>query len=164
MIFPSTELMQSLFDDLAQFLDKVAGTTAKDGLDAYVTEGRLIPSFKKEGDGMVVCHFRYVAVFEIERLDYQKIQPSDIYCRIISWISRNDPDRLAKKLAAGPELEVDAYQDENLADYSFNLEFIEPIYAMRDPDGTFEYNGEWWAVNPVTVDVAENVNVTPADT
>ncbi|MFH0274898.1 phage tail protein [Vibrio jasicida] len=161
----SISYMQELGNDIANYIDRVLGSSGKDKFDAYMTEGNMIPMFKDMGDGMLIGQFRYTAVFSIEDMPTTKIDPYVVMARVMAWITDYDREREQHNLKA-PLVNIDAYNNGTLADMEITSEFVESITAKLAPDGEtgdITFAGKEWNVQPYVVYVAEDGEVMPND-
>lgn len=150
--------MQALSNDLLEYLEKKAGSTAKDKFDAFMISGEVKPSFKSMGDGMVVCRLQYTAQFSFEGLPTKRIDPRVIFARITTWLLAHDPVRDRLKLAA-PSMDIDAYQMGELADLDITIDFVEDVPMRESPDGDVTYRGKTWQIEPFKIYTAESGQV-----
>lgn len=153
-----TSYMQALSNDLLEYLEKKAGSTAKDKFDAFMVSGDVKPSFRNMGDGMVVCRLQYTAQFSFEDLPTRLIDPRVIFARVTTWLLTNDPMRDRLKLSA-PSMDIDAYQMGELADLDITIEFIEDVPMREAQDGDVTYKGKTWQIEPFKIYTAERGEV-----
>ncbi|EJB8454811.1 phage tail protein [Vibrio parahaemolyticus] len=161
----SISYMQELGDHLVSYIERKLGSPGKDKFDAYMTGGSVIPLFKDMGDGMLLGKFQYTAVFSIEDMPTDKIDPYVVMARTMSWICDYDREREKHGLKS-PTIDIDAYNNGTLADMEITADFVESITARLAPDGEtgdITFAGKEWNVEPYVIYVATDGEVTPSD-
>ena len=154
----SSSYMQALSDHLTDYLMTKAGSPAKDKFDAFMVSGEVKPALKNKGDGMIVCRLQYTAQFSFEDLPTNIIDPRVIFARVITWLDKFDTQREQLKLAP-PSMDIDAYQQSELADLEISIDFIEDVSMREADDGDVEYNGKRWQIEPFVIHTAESTTV-----
>lgn len=161
----SVSYMQELGDHLTNYIERKLGSPGKDKFDAYMTGGNMIPMFKDMGDGMLLGKFQYTAVFSIEDMPADKIDPYIVMARVMAWLDDNDREREKHGLKS-PTVDIDAYNNGTMADMEITADFVESITARLAPDGEegdVTFAGKEWNVEPYIVYVARTGKVAPSN-
>ncbi|HAS89839.1 MAG TPA: hypothetical protein DCS48_11130 [Desulfovibrio sp.] len=140
-----------LFQSFSKFLLEVSGVK-REQLECFAADCQTILSGKDLGNCMELCQIQYNGEFEIT---HYKGDANLLLAHIVSWLEDNDPYRFQADLP-DPKLEVSP-EDRNLVNVDLTIAFEESIIVRRDPEGPISWNGEKWAVCPLDIDVAEEL-------
>lgn len=138
---------------LAQYLlaQKLFGS---EQFDYWMENGTSEPAAKKEGNGLLLCRFRYDAVFSIERYS----QDADLFLVLLNvWLMENDCKRDDLELPA-PSVEVNPLDDFTV-DLEIKITFDEGITVLPDDNGLITYKGNRYSVAPAVITDASKVGV-----
>lgn len=156
--------IQALGSHITEYLHDKWGSASKEKFDAYMEKATTIPMFKElTPDTMLVYRLRYNAIFHIEDMPTDKINPHVVNSRVLAWINDFDHER-DKHGLRHPEIEIDAYNNGTLADVEIDIEFVESITARRLPEGRkgdITYQGSEWSISPYVILTAEEFEVLP---
>lgn len=156
--------LQALGDHLTDYLQSKWGSPCKDKFDAYMSNGQLIPMFKDMGsDTIVIGRFQYSAIFSIEDMPTHLVDPYVVMARVMAWTTDHDRERERHQLKP-PSVDIDAYNNGQMADLEITMDFVESITAKRAPDGAagdVSFAGKEWVIQPYVVYLAEKGEVLP---
>lgn len=130
---------------------------APEQLDSWAEQVAIDMIWKPDLDGLHMSDMRYSAVVVIERFAGD---PTRLVALLATWLEAHDRERDDENLPA-PKFDIDIL-DDDLADVTIALEFIEPQYLAEDPTGEFEAFGKTWAFVPFDLWVAEHGEVGQA--
>lgn len=138
---------------LADFL-RARNLFAAEQLDYWMENGAAEYAQKRSGEGLVLCRFRYDAVFSIERY----AQSADLFLALLSaWLLDFDSAREDDNLPM-PEIDVTPL-DDHTADVEVTVNFIEEITVVKDVDGNVPFAGDTWRLEDITIHTANMVGV-----
>ncbi|MGF1761366.1 phage tail protein [Photobacterium sagamiensis] len=127
-------------------------------IDSWQENGSIVPNGEDKGNGgHVACHWKYNAVISVEEFPHQLLDPRNLLALVACWLSDYDSDRNEDELG-DPSLSVDVISHE-AADVSIELELIEPIEMIPDPEGMITWRGETYRVQAVPIDTAEEAEL-----
>jgi hypothetical protein len=140
-------------ESLANFL-KAQQLFSAEQFDYWMENGTSEYSGKREGNGIIVCRFRYDAVFDVERYS----QDADEFLVLVSiWLIENDCDRSGQDLPM-PEWDVNPLDDAT-TDVQVKVSFDEDITIVPDDEGKILYRGSRYSVAPAVITDASKVGV-----
>lgn len=126
---------------------------AAENIDAWVENPRVVPSFKSMGDGgMILFRQTYDAVLYIERYPHRRHPAELLFGQVCAWLYEHDVDRFDRK-DADIATEVDVLDDQT-ADITLTLDFIEEVGAVPDPAGPIMAAGKRWRLAEPVVNYA----------
>lgn len=138
---------------LADFL-RGQGLFAAEQLDYWMENGTAEYAGKRQGDGLVLCRFRYDAVLSVERYG----QSADLFLALLSiWLMEHDCEREHDELPM-PSIDVTPLND-HLADIEVTVNFIEDITLVPDATGAIAFNGQQWRVQGIEINTADQVGI-----
>lgn len=148
-----------LYQQLTQFLQNKLPRQYRNKLYSWIERGTLLNQGDQlTQDGVEVAHIRYTAALMLDEFPYKKINASLVMALIQQWL--NDNDGLRSELDFyETRFDLDLYDDET-ATLTFDLEFQEPITAMKDEKGVLDINGEKYATKPIEIYYAEEITET----
>lgn len=123
-------------------------------LTCWMENAELIPTTKREGDGLVVCSVQYDAEFIFENF---KAEPAEVFVYLVFWLNTNDDQRAEQNLPA-PQFEIDN-QGRGKVNVELSVKFREPVTLVEDDNGKFEYKGQKYRLDTPTLDIAETARV-----
>ena len=127
-------------------------------IDSWQENGSIVPNGEDKGNGgYVACHWKYNAVISVEEFPHQLLDPRNLFALVACWLHDHDIDRNEEELE-DPSLSVDVISHE-AADVSIELELIEPIEMIPDPEGMITWRGETYRVQAVPIDTAEEAEL-----
>lgn len=114
-------------------------------LDSWIDDGQLEPGNKKTANGFKVCDYKYQAIFTIDR--YNQL-PDKLMALLAVWLMDVDAERYDddQNLPA-PSVDVEVVESD-VAHIEIEIEFIEGVHLIEDPDGDIPFNGALWVVAP----------------
>ena len=127
---------------------------AAENLDYWMENGSSEYASKRQGKGLVMCRFRYDAVFSIERY----AGDADLLLVLISvWLLEQDHNRSELELGA-PKVDVTPLDDFTV-DLEIAITFDEPITVVPDDTGPVLFRGIRYSVAPALISDASKVGV-----
>lgn len=127
-------------------------------IDAWQESASLIVSGEDRGNGgYVICHWRYRAVISIEGFPHHQLDPRNLLALVACWLSDHDSARSDDELG-DPELAVDVLNSME-ADVAIELDMVEPVELIPDPQGLISWRGGTYRVQSVQIDTAEEAEV-----
>lgn len=147
-----------LYQQLLGFLQKQLPTRYRKNLLAWIDSGTVIDQGKNITDeGIEIAHIRYKATFLFNELPFNQLNVAEIMANIQIWLNENDELRALLDFAEiGFDVEI---YDDSTADLTFDIEFQEPITAIKSERGKLIIDGENYQINPIPIYVAEDVEV-----
>lgn len=147
-----------LYQQLLGFLQQQLPTRYRKNLLAWIDSGNLIDQGKNVTDeGIEIAHIRYKATFLFSELPFNQLNVAEIMANIQIWLNANDEMRsLLDFSEIGFDVEI---YDDSTADLTFDIEFQEPITAIKSERGKLIIDGENYQINPIPIYVAEDVEV-----
>ncbi|WP_331352584.1 phage tail protein [Cellvibrio sp. UBA7671] len=127
---------------------------AAEQFDYWMENGASEYSGKREGNGYVICRFRYDAVFDVERYSQDA---SDFLVMVSIWLMENDGKRTEQDLPM-PEWDVTPL-DDSTTDVQVKISFDEDITIVPDDSGKILYRGNRYSVAPAVITDASKVGV-----
>jgi hypothetical protein len=127
---------------------------AAEQFDYWMENGTSEPASKKVGNGLLLCRFRYDAVFSIERHSGDE----DLFlCLLSVWLMENDCGRDDLELPP-PSVEVNPL-DDSTVDLEVKVTFDEGITVLPDDNGLIVYKGNRYSVALAVISDASKVGV-----
>ncbi|WP_318515011.1 phage tail protein [Photobacterium leiognathi] len=151
--------LQNKLQHLTQFIQtSISSKVLVNKITSYQDAATLQADGEERGnDGLVVAQWRYHGVISIEEFPHRKLDPKVLFALVMCWLTEHDANRDIYELG-DPEVEVEVLDHEK-ADVLIELDFMEPIEMLPDPEGLVLYYGERYTVATVPVDVAEEFEV-----
>lgn len=123
-------------------------------LDYWMENGTSEPASKRIGNGLLLCRFKYDAVFSVERYS----QDADLFLALLCvWLMENDCNRDDLDLPP-PEVDVTPLDDFTV-DLEIKITFDEGITVVPDDNGPILFNGNRYSVAPAVISDANKVGV-----
>ncbi len=127
-------------------------------IDAWQENGTIVPNGEDRGNGgYIACHWKYNAVIHVEDFPHQLLDPRCLLALVACWLSDHEEDRNEDELD-DPTLSVDVISNES-ADVGIELELMEPIELIPDPDGMITWRGTKYRVQAVEIYTAEEAEL-----
>lgn len=147
-----------LYQQLLVFLQQKLPARYRKNLLAWMESGTLIDQGKNvTAEGIEIAHIRYKATFLFNELPFNQLSVAEIMANIQVWLNENDELRYQLDFAEiGFDVEI---YDDSTADLTFDIEFQEPITAIKSERGKLIIDGENYQINPIPIYVAEEVEV-----
>lgn len=147
-----------LYQKLLGFLQQQLPNRYRKNLLAWIESGSLIDQGRNVTDqGIEIAHIRYKATFLFNELPFNQLNVAEIMANIQIWLNENDELRALLDFAEiGFDVEI---YDDSTADLTFDIEFQEPITAIKSERGKLIINGENYQINPIPIYIAEDVEV-----
>ncbi len=138
---------------LANFL-RDQNLFAAEQFDYWMENGENNYTSKRQGNGLLICRFRYDAVFSIERYS----DDADLFLVLLSiWLIENDDNRDDLELDS-PKVDVTVL-DDTCVDLEITVTFDEPIEIVPDDEGPILFRGKRYSVAPALITDANKVGV-----
>lgn len=127
-------------------------------IDAWQENGTIVPSGEDRGNGgYIACHWKYNAVISIEEFPHRLLDPRCLLALVACWLSDYELTRNEDELD-DPSLSVDVISSE-IADVAIELEMMEPIELIPEPEGMITWRGETYRVQAVEIYTAEEAEL-----
>ncbi|WP_274023244.1 phage tail protein [Vibrio parahaemolyticus] len=127
-------------------------------IDAWQENGSIVPNGEDRGNGgYIACHWKYNAVISIEEFPHRLLDPRCLLALVACWLSDYELTRNEDELD-DPSLSVDVISSE-VADVAIELEMMEPIELIPDPEGMITWRGETYRVQAVEIYTAEEAEL-----
>lgn len=150
--------MKMRYQKLADYLLVQLPSRYSQHFYTWIERGKLINQGKNITDnGIEIAHIEYDAVFYFNELPFKEINAVELMVFIQLWLNDNDPMRYRIDDYESP-FELEMINDE-VANLSFTLRFIEPITAVKDKQGKLEINGERYTIEQVAVYTASEIHL-----
>ncbi|PSU99307.1 phage tail protein [Photobacterium kishitanii] len=128
-------------------------------IDAWQERATIQVDGEDRGNGgTIAAQWRYHAVVSIEDFPHQLLDPRNLFALVACWLADYDRDRNYEELG-DPEVNIDVNNHES-ADVAIELEMMESIEMIPDPNGMITWRGEKYRVQAVPIDVADDVEVS----
>lgn len=122
--------------------------------DYWMENGTAEYAAKRVGQGVLLCRFRYDAVFSIERYT----RSAALFLAILSaWLLDKDEDREQDELPM-PSVDVTPLND-RMADIEVTVAMSEDITLVPDEEGPVVFSGQRWTVKAVELNTATQAGV-----
>jgi len=147
-----------LYQRLLGFLQQQLPIRYRKNLLAWIESGTLIDQGKNVTDeGVEIAHIRYKATFLFNELPFNQLSVAEIMANIQVWLNENDELRYQLDFAEiGFDVEI---YDDSTADLTFDIEFQEPITAIKSERGKLNIDGVNYQINSIPIYIAEEVEV-----
>lgn len=156
---------QSQAGFMLQGLNQHLSDTTPERLHKHVEcwmEGvELILQPKNQGQGCDIGYMRYTAVFSFEQFPFKKVNPATVMVNVLAWLDDHDEYREQFTLEA-PSFDVEPESDDTVI-MTLDVEFIEPLMVVEDPNGGIVWRGKRWVNAPYDVWEAEHISVINAN-
>lgn len=127
-------------------------------MDAWQENATIVINGEDRGNGgYIVCHWRYRAVISIENFPHHLLDPRYLLALVACWLTDYDYNRDQDELG-DPELSVDVVNHQEV-DVAIELEMIEPVELVPDPEGMITWNGKTYRVQAVPIWTAEEAEL-----
>ena len=104
-----------------------ANLMASEQLESWMEDGTLVPAHQNRGAGLLICKFKYDAIFSLE---HYSAAPELLMALVCAWLIEQDAERDDQKLAP-PDIDVDVV-DEKRANVEIKVTFQEDIDDFTD--------------------------------
>lgn len=132
---------------VTQRLYQVLPKKLHDHMDAWMTEITPVTGAKSYGSGgMTLYWMKYTAVFDFERFPFTEFDPQVLFANVMAWLYDHDLYRDDHGLDS-PTFDNEAETDRT-STVSIEIEFIEPVDIVLDPQGVIDYMGQKWTLAP----------------
>ena len=120
-----------------------------ESLESWVEDPVIVPSGKNSGNAMVLYRQKYDAVISITGYPHQTQPVENLLGNLAAWLLThgNGSDELIQ-----PRTEVDVID--------ITIEFEEDVFAVVDPAGPIDFNGQRYRIDDAAADIAETGEVT----
>lgn len=147
-----------LYQRLLGFLQQQLPIRYRKNLLAWIESGSLIDQGRNVTDeGIEIAHIRYKATFLFNELPFNQLNVAEIMANIQIWLNTNDEMRsLLDFSEIGFDVEI---YDDSTADLTFDIEFQEPITAIKSERGKLNIDGVNYQINSIPIYIAEEVEV-----
>ncbi|KGQ51394.1 hypothetical protein JL12_03685 [Gallibacterium anatis 10672-6] len=147
-----------LYQQLLGFLQQQLPNRYRKNLLAWIESGSLIDQGRNVTDeGIEIAHIRYKATFLFNELPFNQLNVAEIMANIQIWLNTNDEMRsLLDFSEIGFDVEI---YDDSTADLTFDIEFQEPITAIKSERGKLNIDGVNYQINSIPIYIAEEVEV-----
>ena len=130
-------------------------------VECWMEDVELVLSPKNQGQGRDIGKLFYTAVFSFERFPFKKFQPAVVMASVMGWLMDFDDFREKHELK-DPVCDVEKESDDT-AIMTIEIEFVEPLMVVKDPNGLIQWDGLTWSLAPYEIWVAENIDIFAAN-
>jgi len=147
---------------LVQHLNSVIPQRQHKNIECWMEDVELIIGSKNQGHGADIGFLSYTASWSFERFPFKELDPAVVMANVIAWLEDNDQHRDIYELN-DPNFDVEAESDTTVT-MTLDVEFIEPIMVVPEPDGDILWQGQKWALAPYEIWTATHGEVFIANT
>tara|TARA_R110002033_G_scaffold12384_2_gene37586 strand:+ start:694 stop:1194 length:501 start_codon:yes stop_codon:yes gene_type:complete len=142
----------------AFLLTSLSPIVKSNDLDAWQENGTLILNGEDKGsDGYQVAKWKHNAVIALERFPHRRINPYNLLAMVAAFLIDSDWQRDEYGLD-DPQLDIDVVSKDH-ATVLIEVQLIDNIELLPDPNGPVLFNGENYRVSLVPLNIAETVDV-----
>lgn len=140
-------------------LARLKSNVLENKIDSWQQSATIQVDGEDRGNGgHIAAQWRYTAVISIEDFPHQQLDARYLFALVACWLSDYDRDRNEYAELGDPEVSIDVNNHES-ADVAIELEMMEPIEMIPDPNGLLLWRGKTYRVQTVPIDVADDVEV-----
>jgi hypothetical protein len=150
-----------LLQGLNQRISAVVPERLHKHIECWMEDIEMIMSPKNQGLGRDIGYLSYSAVFSFERFPFKQCNPATVMASVMGWLMDYDEFREKFELP-DPTGDVEPEKDDTVV-MTIELEFIEPLMVVEDPEGLIQWDGKTWSVAPYEIWVAEHIDVLAGD-
>lgn len=149
----------SQLEDLTAYLQAYMPPRSLQFFDADMVSGEMIRSTKALGLGRYrLGIIRYTAVLAWLGFPFREYPPALIYAHVMAWIEERQ-NQLANELNLPPPRIDPAFDHERAADLMIDIEMVDEITVIEDPQGDIHFNGKRWSLEPPKVYTATEFEI-----
>ena len=150
-----------MLQGLNQHLSNTTPERLHKHIECWMEDVELILSPKNQGQGLDIGYMQYTAVFSFERFPFKKVNPAIVMINVLAWIDDNDEYRERFKLV-NPSFDVEPESDDTVI-MTLEVELIEPLMVIKDPDGEIVWRGKRWTNAPYEIWEAAHISIINAN-